>query len=197
MTKRRWMSVWHQVDEVMSAGCSNILEIGPGPGLFKSVAQTFGLEVLTLDVDPALSPDYLGSPTDLPFGDDSFEITCAFEVLEHLPFEESLRALGEMIRTASKHVVVSLPDAKTMWPFSFHVPKIGDKKLLIPKPGFRRKHRGSDREHFWEINMQGFELRRLTEKFDGLNGVSLTKTYRVPENPYHRFFVFDICDQRS
>jgi 16S rRNA A1518/A1519 N6-dimethyltransferase RsmA/KsgA/DIM1 with predicted DNA glycosylase/AP lyase activity len=67
MSKARWSSVWHQIDELSRLKPDNILEIGPGPGIFKNVAHLFGFKVETLDLDPELKPDHVGSATALPF----------------------------------------------------------------------------------------------------------------------------------
>ena len=32
-----------------------------------------GLEVASLDIDPALEPDHVGSVTEIPFGDNAFD----------------------------------------------------------------------------------------------------------------------------
>jgi hypothetical protein len=45
-----------------------------------------------------------------------------------------------------------------------------------------------DREHFWEINKRGYRLSRVVADFSKY--LPLIRTFRVPENPYHRFFVF-------
>lgn len=42
--------------------------------------------------------------------------------------------------------------------------------------------------HCYEIGMEGYPLRRITDAF-GQAGLSLAKQYRVPENPWHHFFV--------
>ena len=68
VSKSRWASMWHQLDEVVKLGPENVLEIGPGPGLFKAVAACFGVNVETLDLDPDLNPDHVGSVLDgFPF----------------------------------------------------------------------------------------------------------------------------------
>ena len=41
MSKERWISVWHQLDEIQKLKPENVLEVGPGPGLFKIIAAAF------------------------------------------------------------------------------------------------------------------------------------------------------------
>lgn len=48
-----------------------------------------------------------GSAYEIPFPDRSFDVVCAFEVLEHL--EDPRRALAEMARVARRDVVITVP----------------------------------------------------------------------------------------
>ncbi|HFE37487.1 MAG TPA: class I SAM-dependent methyltransferase, partial [Gammaproteobacteria bacterium] len=115
LSKARWNSVWHQLDEVIRLQPESVLEIGPGPGVFKNMATLFGVKVETLDIDPELMPDHVGSVTALPFEDNSYDVVCAFQILEHLPYDVALRAFNEIVRVSRSHVVISLPDAKPVW----------------------------------------------------------------------------------
>jgi ubiquinone/menaquinone biosynthesis C-methylase UbiE len=45
--------------------------------------------------------------TQLPYGDGEFDMTCAIEVLEHVPDPEA--TVAEMARVARRHVLVSVP----------------------------------------------------------------------------------------
>ncbi|WP_026278746.1 class I SAM-dependent methyltransferase [Thioalkalivibrio sp. ALJ3] len=189
--KRRWASVWHQLDEVTRLEPERVLEVGPGPGLFKAAAGVIGVHVETLDLDPELRPDYVASVFHLPFDADVFDVVCAFQMLEHLPFERSLEAFQEMARVARKAVVISLPDAATRWPVSIHVPRIGAVKFSIPKPRLKAPRHQFDGQHYWEINKAGYSLERVTNAFLTDATVRLGRTFRVPEYPYHRFFVFE------
>ena len=197
MNKGRWASFWHQLDEVIRLEPANVLEIGPGPGAFKQMATLFGLTVETLDLDPDLKPDHVGSATALPFADGSYDVVCAFQMLEHLPYETALQAFAEMVRVSRRHVVISLPDARPVWPYRFHVPKFGTRSLLFPRPILKQPEHVFDGEHHWEINKKGYDLARVTKDFGWL--CHLTRTYRVFENPYHRFFVFgnDVAEKRQ
>ncbi|MBE0449137.1 MAG: methyltransferase domain-containing protein [Actinobacteria bacterium] len=189
--KQRWASMWHQLDEVINLNPERVLEIGPGPGLFKAVIGAMGVNVETLDIDPELEPDHVASVFDMPFEDSAFSVVCAFQMLEHLPYEKSLEAFGEMVRVAGKAVVISLPDAATRWPVSIYIPKIGAVKFLIPRPHLRARKHEFDGEHYWEINKAGYSLERITSEFLSSAQVRLANTFRVHENPYHRFFVFE------
>jgi SAM-dependent methyltransferase len=232
-TKERVCSFWHQVDEVLALGTRTVLEIGPGAGLVTDWLARNDVEVTTLDMDPAVFPDVHGSATELPFGDNAFDTVLCAQVLEHMPFDEVERALGEFSRVARTGVVVSVPDA-TPWagvayPLWFpgwyldearaRIPAgrlnllraLGRRRLRLrewlilrvvparwslggrtlewhpPVPaGPWRPEPGS--QHFWEVGSEGHDLERLRSAVDRA-GLDLLRTYRVPENPWHRFLV--------
>lgn len=188
LSKWRWSSMWHQIDEILSLKPDTVLEIGPGPGVFKQVAAAFGLRIETLDVDADLAPDHVGSATELPFADGAFDVVCAFQVLEHLPFDQSLKAFAEMIRVSRRNVVISLPDVEPVWRYEFHVPKLGARSITLRKPFFQMRPHEFDGQHYWEINKKDYDLARVTKELEKFG--RLLRTYRVPDNTYHRFFVF-------
>ena len=188
MTKARWNSVWHQLDEVLRLKPETVLEIGPGAGVFKNVAALYGLKIETLDLDPELKPDYVGSATALPFSDNSYDVVCAFQMLEHLPYEKSLHAFSEMARVSRHYVVISLPDARNVWRYMIHIPKYGPCDFFIPFFKLKSYICLYNYEHHWEINKIGYGLKKVINDFSKY--MYLVKSYRVKENLYHRFFVF-------
>lgn len=188
--KDRWNSIWHQISEVINANAKNVLEVGPGPGIFKSVLTNNGINVETVDVDPELLPDYVASATNLPFYEDSYDCVCAFQMLEHLPYDQALIAFKEMVRISSKTVIISLPNAEVMWPFSFHIPTRGSVRFLIKNPFRRAKIHSFDGEHYWELNKVDYSESRVVSDLLKLN-VVLQKSYRVYEKPYHHFYIFE------
>jgi SAM-dependent methyltransferase len=190
MDKARWSSIWHQVDEVAKLKPTTVLEIGPGAGIFKNACAAFDIKVETIDLDPDLGPNHVGSATDLPFEDGTYDVVCAFQVLEHLPYADSLIAFSEMARVARRNVVISLPDAKKIWWYRLHIPKFGELLFSIPRPFSRPVVHEFDGEHFWEINKIDFPLPKVVDDFSEY--MPLLKTYRVANNPYHRFFVFGV-----
>lgn len=189
MQKPRWSSVWYQLNEMAELRPQRVLEIGPGPGVFKTVAKLFGFHVETLDLDADLMPDHVGSATDIPLEDGSFDVVCAFQMLEHLPYEDALRALGEMVRISRRHVVISLPDCRRVWNYQLHVPMLGERFLSLPVPRMRAPVHRFDGEHYWELGKRGYPLERFVSDCRSL--ANLLRTYRVSDNPYHRFFVLE------
>ncbi|MGM0503945.1 MAG: methyltransferase domain-containing protein [Bacteroidota bacterium] len=190
LQKARWISIWHQIDEVIKSNPLNVLEIGPGPGLFKHVLNSNEISVETVDIDPELQPDHVASATQLPFEDNSYDCVCAFQMLEHLPYHDSLKAFNDFVRVSRKNIIISLPNAKKLWHYSFYIPKIGQFSFSIPKPRIKNQNHIFDGEHYWEINKKGFSLNKIKKDFI-TNDTKLTNSYRVIENPYHHFFIFE------
>lgn len=188
VTKERWASIWHQLDELISISPKEVLEIGAGTGILKELASLFEIKIKTIDIDPELNPDYIGSVLDLPFLNDTFELVCAFQVLEHLPYDDSLMAFREMVRVSNKYVIISLPDSRDVFQYLFHIPKVGVKKLLIPKISLSEKEHIFDGEHYWEIGKKNFKLNKVVGDLGKL--CKLQRSFRVFENPYHHFFIF-------
>jgi len=189
MSKERWASVWHQLDEIQKINPKNVLEIGPGLGLFKKLAATFNINVETLDIDPDLDPDHLSPITEMPFKDNSYDVVCAYQMLEHLPYETAIQAFKEMVRVCKKNLVISLPDAQLIWRYQIYIPKLGTKDFLIARPRFKTPVHNFDGEHYWEINKRDYPLTKILTDFTV--NINLLNTYRVKENPYHRFFIFE------
>lgn len=189
LTKHRWISLWHQVDEIQKLHPQNVLEIGPGSGLFKQLSSLCGIRVETFDVDPELQPDHLGSVLAMSFDDAQFDVVCAFQMLEHLPYEKSLKAFEEMTRVATNNVIISLPDAQKTWRLDIKLPLLGKHQLLVNRTRKPLKAHEFDGEHHWEINKKGFSLAKVQEDFCQI--AKLKNTFRVFENPYHRFFIFE------
>jgi SAM-dependent methyltransferase len=188
----RWNSLWYQLNVVSSLEPKTVLEIGPGAGMFTALMDRLGTHIETVDIDPELEPDHVASASELPLGDDSFDAVCAFQVLEHMPFDIAISALDELARVARRNVVVSLPDSRRSWRYLAHFPRLGERQLLVPRPQFSAPAHHFDGEHYWEINKKGYELAVVKKAFLTSGKVSLLRTFRPFENPYHRFFVFAV-----
>ena len=191
ITKGRWISFWHQIDEVVKLNPKNVLEIGVGSRVFMLFLQHLNISFKSVDIDPLLRPDYVASVMKLPIKDNLFDVVTCFQVLEHLPFDNFIPALREIARVSSKHVILSLPDAQCVWTYSIHVPKIQNVCFHLPRPQWSAPKSSVCKDHLWEINMKIAPLKRIIKCIEDAK-LALIKTYRVPENPYHRFFICKI-----
>lgn len=186
--KERFASYWHQIDEVRKCEPDSVLEIGGGSGVVRGFIKNVGLRMFSLDIDPKLEPNVIGSVLDLPFGDCSVDVVACYQVLEHLPFGEFPRALRELARVTKKHVLISLPDVNRVVTLSLRASRFIRVQLMINVPAFKRRRHEFDGEHYWEIGKAGYDVSRV-RKIIEKSGLDLKSTYRVFEHPYHRFFI--------
>ena len=186
-SKERFVSYWHQIDEILERAPRTVLEIGPGSGFTSAYLRQHGIDVSTLDVNESLKPDYVGSVIDLPFPDDSFDMVACFEVLEHLPYESLPAALASIRRVAARYSVISLPDRSRTARIHIDIPRLLRVRKLFAPPQFARPHSGYGGGHCWEIGRVGFPLKRVTRDIEAA-GFVIESTFRVFENPFHRFF---------
>lgn len=190
MSKARWLSLWHQIHEVLSLSPETVLEIGIGRGAFRYFIRDAGVHLIGVDWEPSLTPDCVANAELLPFRNDSFDVVACFQVLEHMPYNKSVDACRELCRVAKSHLVLSLPDSRKGWGIRIKLPFVGTRSFLIRHPRIPRAHH-FDGQHHWEIGKKGFSLQKVTRDLERL-GCKLMHTYQIVENPYHRFFVFKV-----
>jgi 2-polyprenyl-3-methyl-5-hydroxy-6-metoxy-1,4-benzoquinol methylase len=178
----RWMSYWHQIRAVLAVRPKTVLEVGPGSGVFRSYLRAAGIEVKTLDIDHTRDVDFVGDITKL---DDAlpkglvFDAVCAFQVLEHLPFDELEPAIASLARRASPHLFVSLPYRGLRVRLAFwwgdHHFTLGH-KFMLP---WRHKPIA---EHHWELGYP-YTAGRITKLMR--KHVDVISRGFIRENPYH------------
>ena len=187
-SKERFCSYWHQIEEILSLKPSEVLEIGIGNRFISKYLRERGVNIVTLDIDKELKPDIVGSVLDIPFQDKSFQLVACYELLEHLPYRDTAKALSEISRVSKEYIILSLPDVDRVYRIYLHIPKIGEIKRLVPLLRIKKPIHRFDGEHYWEIGKVGYPLKRILNDIQEQN-LQLEKTYRVYEMPYHRFFI--------
>jgi ubiquinone/menaquinone biosynthesis C-methylase UbiE len=126
----------------------------------------------------------------MPFENNSFYVVCAFQMLEHLPFEKSLRAFAEMDRVAKNAVVISLPDSEPRLRIAINISQFKLGCFYLPLPRLYRPIHKIEGEHYWEINKVDYSLKHVISLLQKNTKKNLINTFRVDENPYHRFFIW-------
>ncbi|MBU0801455.1 class I SAM-dependent methyltransferase [Patescibacteria group bacterium] len=186
----RFVSYYWQLKTVIGTKPSAVLEVGVGDKVFGSfITNNTAINYTSIDIAEDLNPDVLGSVTSIPLESNSYDVVCAFEVLEHLPYDQFELAIAEMVRVARKNVVISLPHFGPNVSFSLKFPLFPllrfSHKLSIPK-----EHVWNG-QHYWELGKKGFPVKRVRNAMEKYGKI---KTDFVPFNSqYHHFFVLEVA----
>ncbi|MCF7914752.1 MAG: class I SAM-dependent methyltransferase [Spirochaetaceae bacterium] len=192
VNRRRWNSYYSQIEEILSFSPGSVLEVGVGAGILGTILKQIGLHYESLDIDSKIEPDHIGSVLELPFIDNSYDVVACFQVLEHMEYQYFSQALSELYRVAKGAVVLSLPDAKRVWPYYLKLPKVGEVKFLMPKPRLRTPTHKFNGQHYWVVNKKGYSSKKIENTINNVGekyGFALNRSYRLWENPNHRFFI--------
>lgn len=185
----RFVSYYWQLNEVLSLEPTSVLEIGVGDRVFGNfIKGNTTVSYTSVDIAEDLHPDVVGSILELPFADKSFDVTCAFEVLEHLPFEQFDRAVAELCRVARTHVVISIPHFGPMLSFSLKIPFLPHLRVAFKIP-FPKKHVFNG-QHYWEAGKRGYPISLIRSKLSTYG--KLVHDFVPFESPYHHFFILNI-----
>ena len=184
--RNRWMSYWHQIDEILAVNPEKVLVVGKGNGLVPGYFKTAGIKTITLDIDETLRPDIVASVLKIPLIGESFDVVLCAEVLEHLPYNEFNQALSEIKRVTKIGAVISLPHFGPAIRFFLKIPFLPELRFIFKLP-YPIKHQFKG-EHYWEIGKRGYPLRRIKNDIKK-SGFTVKNDYIVFENPLHHFFV--------
>jgi ubiquinone/menaquinone biosynthesis C-methylase UbiE len=182
----RWSSYHYQLREILALAPASMLEIGVGDGVVRNYIKTqTPIAYTALDVADDLHADTIGDVRALPFGDKSVDIACAFEVLEHLPFEDFEKALAELARVARTHVVLSLPHFGPAIKCLIKIPFVPEMRTAFKIP-FAKTHHFNG-QHYWEIGKREYSVHRIRAALEKY--YTIEKEFIPFENQYHHFFV--------
>jgi hypothetical protein len=206
--KARFTSLQYQLKALIELGDEpkSVLEIGPGRGYFRVMGELLGYDVSTLDLDPENQPDYDCDIAELDMAG-GFNVVCAFEVLEHMPYESSLKMFTEMLRLSSKWVVVSVPIKRNTWSLRVQIPerfirrrfgttwlrggKYFSIRTELPKRSdLSLPEEGNWKPHHWELGRSSYPTGRLVRDLSNL-GATLVQQFTNPSHDYHEYFVFE------
>ena len=182
----RFVSYYWQLKEVLDLNPSSVLEVGVGDQVFGNfIKNNTPVSYTSVDVAEDLHPDVVGSILKLPFADKSFDVVCAFEVLEHLPFEEFDSAIAELCRVARTHIVISIPHFGPMFSFSLKIPFVPQIRFAVKIP-FPKKHVFNG-QHYWELGKYGYPAQRVRNVLQKHGDI--LRDFVPFGNSYHHFFV--------
>lgn len=187
-------SITEQLRQICYSGCHEVLEIGIAGGFLRHCFKLFPqISHTTLDIAEDLSPDYVGSVTNMPFEDKKFDIVVCGEVLEHLPFAKFLTALKEIRRVTRHKAIISLPDKTRHFGIAVCLARWG--WFMFEWNPTRRKYAreglGSTGQHYWEIGCKGTLAKDIVRNIKEA-GFKIEKEYRLWRHAWHRFFILRV-----
>jgi len=186
-------SVTEQLRLLSYAGYTSVLEVGIGVGFLRHCLTYFpSISHVTFDLDERLSPDYVGTVTNMPFSDSQFDVVLCCEVLEHLPFGDFPFALRELNRVAKNTVILSLPDKTRHFGVAVCFARLGwfTYEYNPARRRFAKGGLGSNSEHYWEIGCKGSLTKHVLAKINKA-GFRVERHYRLWKHPWHHFFLLN------
>jgi ubiquinone/menaquinone biosynthesis C-methylase UbiE len=153
------------------------------------------VNIKNCDIDADLRPDIVSDVRALPIENNKFDLVVAYEILEHLPFDDFKKALEELKRVSKEKVIISLPYPSVhlefflKFKFVFLSKKIVQKIFVVLKiPYFLKKiDINKNKQHYWEIGTKGYPKKRVER--------ILRNIFKEVESPkiildsYHKFYI--------
>ena len=87
-----------------ATGCATAIDVATGGGHVTRRLREAGLQVVSCDPSPGMTPDVICFAEELPFADGSFDLSVTRVAAHH--FRAVAQATRELARVASKYVVV-------------------------------------------------------------------------------------------
>lgn len=148
-SERHWRQYWCHlklIEDIVDRK-DNILEIGCGSGFIANYLKSRGFRIRTLDIDENKNPDIVANIVEYNFPD-VYDHIFAFEVFEHIPFEELKPLLQRLSKACRKNLLISVPyNEKVLLHLEFYIPKIGEKVIHVS----RRRKKILTPNHHWEL----------------------------------------------
>lgn len=199
VSKTRMLTFWHQLEEVLATKPNKVLEIGIGPRVVAGTLRELGVDLVTLDVNEALSPNLVGSLAELDavVEENSFDTVLCARVLHHLSFSDFDKCLGQLARAARTAVIITLPVDEVRVYAGFRrtggVYSIGS--LALPralKSVAMRLFGGGEARYrqLWKVGSHSETSLKLVESAVRQHFV-IRKRFTVPEDQSHLFFVLE------
>jgi Methyltransferase domain len=189
MHMSRWSCYYVQIKKTLALEPKSVLEIGPGDGLYGWYMEKNGITYTSADHADDITSNVkvnLGYEP-IPFPDNSFDVVSAFQVLEHIPFENAPAALAEMMRVSKRYVFLDIPQFGTHVQFLLKLPLVRRVALHFVLP-YPKKHK-FDGFHYWEVGKRGYSPKKVRALLQSLSIIK--EEFSVIENPKERFYILE------
>ena len=104
--------------EILPPDVQSVLDVGCGDGFITNALpeqlRVVGVDISQQAVKHVKRETVIGSATDLPLPDRSFDMVMSNDVLEHLDDQELAKALPELARVAKNYVLLTVPNGEDL-----------------------------------------------------------------------------------
>lgn len=158
-----WRYYWHQQELIENylKKTDRILEIGVGSKFTSNYLKSKGYNITTTDIDPNKEPDIVANIVDYKF-DQNFDHILAFEIFEHLPFEDFKLAINNISTICNKNLFISLPRNEKHWfrlSVDFKIFQINNFQITTKRNKIKSKY------HHWEVDYEHYTKKYLLKIF--------------------------------
>ena len=190
-TVERFISYYYQSYCVLQfKNIKKVLEVGIGNMTLTNYLRQHDLDVTTCDYGIDLKPDYVADIRNLPMGNNEFDASLAFEILEHIPFSDFEKGLNQLARVSRNYVIISVPNSTSYVEFKmkYSFPKLRRKKLYwkLQIPDFLTTQ--GEGNHYWELNRRGYPVNRIRNSIKKC-GLEIIKEFEPELHNHHHFFI--------
>ena len=159
-----WNYYWHQqkiMQNLVLYRGEDFLEIGVGSGFSANYCRSKGAKVTTLDIDQEKKPDIVANAVYYDFKQ-KYDYLMAYEVLEHIPYNEFEIIVKKFRTFIKKYVFISLPrNERPIFSLNLKLPKL--KPVGLEWKILNRKI--TTAAHHWELDYNGFSTKRVEQLF--------------------------------
>ncbi|NBC82524.1 MAG: methyltransferase domain-containing protein [Bacteroidetes bacterium] len=159
-----WRLYWSQANLTLkyTKPGDRILEIGVGSGFLANYLKSWGYNVTTIDIDKDKSPDITANIVEYDFNE-SYDFVLAFEVFEHIPFEEFEKIAKKLKKFCKKGIIVSVPRNEKPWLEITVQTILSPRKYPVRLTSVRNKL--TTDHHFWEIDYKKHSKKKFENVF--------------------------------
>ncbi len=207
--KPQFLSIFYQGQELIrNESIKKVLEFGGGNNSLKALVTNYNKTHLDVDFDDVyFKPDIVSTILDFKTNE-TFDVVCAFQVLEHNPKETIKEHIKKMASLSKKYVFISVPYsgrwASINFNFNFMPTKLGrwNKTLLFTWPRILKKIRPTEKynkrkdkynPHWWEVGDKELSKKRFKEIITS-TGLKISKSFHNEYFPYHIFYLLEKND---
>lgn len=159
-----WRYYWHQqklISQYLNKE-DKILEIGVGTKFTSNYLKSKGYDIKTIDIDPDKNPDIIANIVNHKF-EESFDHVLAFEIFEHIPFEDFQKAINNISKICVKNFFVSLPRNEKHWlrlSLDLKIFQINNFQITTKRNKIKSKY------HHWEVDFKSYTKKKIISIFN-------------------------------